>query len=123
MDDYDSIRDTLCSLLRNFGIETTEAANGVEALAILKDKKFDAIFTDLVMPEMDGFELCEEIRQNKDLRDIPIVVTSTHCDTNYIIKALRYGAADYIPKPVGAQTVKVVLNRVLSPINTGLSNE
>ncbi len=120
MDDYDSIRETLCSLLRNLEIETTEAVNGVEALSLLKDKKFDAIFTDLVMPEMDGFELCEEIRQNKTLREIPIVVTSTHCDTNYIIKALRYGAADYIPKPVGVETVKRVLNRILSPINTDL---
>jgi len=68
------------------------------------------------MPEMDGFELCEEIRRSSNFMYIPIVVLSTHCDSNYIVKALRFGADDYIPKPANLAIIQTVLSRIFSPI-------
>ena len=118
VEDYEKMRQRLCAILKELGLNISEASNGVEALKILRKQKFDTVFTDLVMPEMDGFELCEEIRKSSDWMDMPIVVISTHYDSNYIVKALRKGADDYIPKPVDLGTVKKVLNRVLTPTIT-----
>lgn len=123
VDDYENMRQRLCAILSKLGLEISEASNGVEALKMLRGKKLDMVFTDLVMPEMDGFELCEEIRKTPDWMDIPIVVISTHYDSNYIVKALRGGADDYIPKPVDLKTVEKVLNRVLTPTLARVENE
>lgn len=115
VDDYEKTRQRICSILQQLGLNISEASNGVEALKILRKEKFDMIFTDIVMPEMDGYELCHEIRKKSEWVDMPIVAISTHYDSNYIVKALRHGADDYIPKPVSIETAKKVLNRILTP--------
>ena len=115
VDDYQKMRQGLCTILKPLDLNISEASNGVEALKALRQEKFDVVFTDLVMPEMDGFELCEEIRKTPEWTDMPIVVISTHYDSRYIVKALRQGADDYIPKPVESETVKRVLDRILTP--------
>lgn len=115
VDDYEKMRQGLCAILQDLGHSVSEASNGVEALKLLDREKFDTVFTDIVMPEMDGFELCEEIRKMSACLDIPIVVISTHHDSNYIIKALRHGADDFIPKPVDPETMKRVLHRIFTP--------
>jgi DNA-binding response OmpR family regulator len=72
---------------------------------------------------MDGYELCHEIRKKSEWVDMPIVAISTHYDSNYIVKALRHGADDYIPKPVSIETAKKVLNRILTPTVPGECHE
>ncbi len=116
VDDYEKMRGELCRILKSFNLDIIEAVNGVEALEVLRREKVDVVFTDIVMPEMDGFELCEAIRKSSEMIDIPVIAVSTHCDSNYIVKALRKGADDYIPKPANARIVKKVLTRVLTPI-------
>lgn len=120
VDDYDNMRKKLSSWLKQFGMNVVEAINGVEAMTMLndeKDGKFDIVFTDIVMPEMDGYELCEEIRKTPALREMPVIVTSTHVDSNYVIKALRMGADDYIAKPIDVDILKKVLTRVMTPLS------
>ena len=116
VDDYEITRRKLVVELQRLGLSVREAGNGVEALEILRKEKFDMIFTDIVMPEMDGFELCEEVRKIPELRSIPIVVVSTHVDSNYIIKALRLGADDYLSKPIEGELVERVISRIMTPV-------
>lgn len=106
------MRSHLVDILTRLGIETLEAACGTEALELLQRQTVDLVFTDLVMPEMDGFELCEEIRRRPDIQQLPIIVTSTHRDANYVIQALQSGADDYVSKPATQRTVDRVLSRV-----------
>ncbi len=115
VDDYEKMRQGICAILEQLGLKITETSNGVEALKVLRKKKFDLVFTDIVMPEMDGYELCEEIRKKPEWVNMPIVAISTHYDSSYIVKALRHGADDYIPKPVSVEIAKKVLNRILTP--------
>jgi CheY-like chemotaxis protein len=115
VDDYRTIRKKLRADLEPLGLVISEAANGVEALEWLKVNPVDLVVTDLVMPEMDGFELCLEIRKNPDTQDLPIVVISTHCDVEYIMKALRLGADDYLTKPTEPDLAARVFRRVLTP--------
>lgn len=115
VDDYERIRKKLVAVLEEMGCHVTEASNGVEALGLLHKGDIGLLFTDLVMPEMDGFELCEEVRKTPALSSLPVVVVSTHYDTNYIVKALRLGADDYIPKPIEHDLIRKVITRVLTP--------
>jgi YesN/AraC family two-component response regulator len=96
------------------GLEVSEAVNGVEAIEILNGKPVDLIISDLVMAEMDGFELTETLKNNARLRSIPVVILSTHADYKYIFKALRLGADDYLIKPPTAEMVNIVLSRIFN---------
>jgi len=112
VDDYPSIRKTIKDLLVGLGLKVTEAENGLVALEAMKNSMFDVVVSDLVMPEMDGFELTEAIRGNANLRLVPIVIVSTHDDAKYVFRALHLGADDYLIKPPSIDMVKTVLARI-----------
>ena len=112
VDDYPAIRKTIKDLLAGLGLDVAEAENGLVALEALKRRPFDLVVSDLVMPEMDGFELTEAIRGSAGLRRIPIVIVSTHDDAKYVFRALHLGADDYLIKPPTADMVKTVLARI-----------
>jgi CheY-like chemotaxis protein len=112
VDDYQAVRKTIKELFATMGLRVSEAGNGVEALDKLSTSKFDLLVSDLVMAEMDGFELTETVKNNPALRSIPIVILSTHADYKYIFRALRLGADDYLIKPPTSEMVNIVLARV-----------
>ncbi|MDR0882561.1 MAG: response regulator [Candidatus Adiutrix sp.] len=112
VDDYLAVRKTVKELVNSLGMIPTEAENGLKAQEILKNKPIDLVITDLVMPEMDGFELTEAIKNDPALRRIPVVIISTHADAKYIFRALRLGADDYLTKPPTAEMVNTVLTRI-----------
>jgi CheY-like chemotaxis protein len=114
VDDYQAVRKTIKELFAGMGLEVLEAVNGVEALEILNGRKMDLVVSDLVMAEMDGFELTETLKNNPKLRGVPVVILSTHADYKYIFRALRLGADDYLIKPPTAEMVNIVLARVFS---------
>ena len=116
VDDYETMRVRLRAELEKIGLVVEEATNGQEALEMVHKSSYDIIFTDVVMPEMDGFELCEELRKSENFNSVHIVVVSTHHDTAYIIKALRLGADDYLPKPFEPSLLRNVVARVTAPL-------
>ena len=96
------------------GVVYFEAANGVEALDLLKDNEIDLILTDLVMPEMDGEELVVNTRQSDKFRTIPIIVISSIANPAYESKLISLGASAVLNKPLSPmaldKTVKNVYN-------------
>lgn len=113
VDDYHSMRITLKERLEEMGMRVTEAENGLEALDKIKETTFDIIFTDIVMPVMDGLELCHEVKSVPKLSSIPIVVLSTHTDAAYLLKAINMGADDYVPKPIEFKLLDKVVTRLI----------
>ncbi len=117
VEDFETMRRNVVSTLETLNMKIIEAVNGLDALRVLDENKdIDLVFTDLVMPEMDGFELSEEIRRRADLRHLPIIVISTHRDAKYVIQALRRGADDYLTKPFTAPLAQRVVERALSHV-------
>lgn len=112
VDDYLAVRKTIKELVLTMGMEVLEAENGLKAQEILKSGQVDLVITDLVMPEMDGFELTEAIKNDPKLRPIPVVIISTHADSKYIFRALRLGADDYLTKPPTAEMINTVFTRI-----------
>ena len=80
-----------------------QAQNGVEALKILEEKNIDLVVSDIIMPEMDGFELCRNIKSNIEFCHIPVVLLTAKNDLDSKIEGLKMGADVYIEKPFSFQ--------------------
>lgn len=89
----------LGNILRENDYRTAVAQNGFEALNFLEKKLPDLVLLDIMMPQMDGYEVCERIKKDPDKAEIPVIFISVHTDTAEKVKAFRAGAVDYITKP------------------------
>jgi CheY-like chemotaxis protein len=99
VDDEDMIRSLLRLTLVRAGYEVTEAETGEEAISIVREQKPDLVLLDVMMPGMDGFAVCEQIRQDPALGDIPIIMLSARKDPRSRLESRRAGATDYLTKP------------------------
>lgn len=86
-------------ILERNGFQVTVAANGREALDFLQQRRPDIVITDIIMPVMDGYELCKRIRGAEKLKDLPVILVTTLSDPTDVIKGLEVGANNFIPKP------------------------
>ena len=89
----------LGGFLQNEGLMVEFALDGMSALDWLEKKNFDLILLDIMMPGMDGFEVCSLIKKNPIVREIPIILITAITDSESIIKGFETGAVDYITKP------------------------
>ena len=106
VDDIPVNLQILSDILYDKGYKVREVLNGNLALQVAEKEKPDLILLDIMMPEMDGFEVCRRLRENQKLIDVPIIFISALNDTNDIVRAFNAGAADYITKPFRAEEVK-----------------
>ncbi len=83
------------------------ATTGQKALEIASQEKPSLILLDVIMPEMDGYEVCKQLKQNPDTLDIPIIFVTAHSNVTEEIHALEMGAADFISKPFAPGIVKL----------------
>ncbi|MEG4107968.1 ATP-binding protein [Microcoleus sp. S13_C5] len=113
VDDQWENRSVLVNLLAPLGFEVLEAANAKEALKQVDSSQFNAIITDLVMPEMDGFELVSRLRSQPKFKDLVIIVSSASVFEADQHKSLDMGANAFLPKPVQAADLFVLLQKHL----------
>ncbi len=96
VDDEKEIRDLISIYLVNEGYKIIKAGNGLDALNYLKNEEIDLIILDIMMPNMDGMEVCDKIRQHKNM---PIIMLSAKSEDIDKIMGLTTGADDYVTKP------------------------
>ena len=99
VDDEYVNRAIMCRLLKSKGFETVEAANGIEALEKIETSNVDLLLLDIVMPEMDGFEVLKTIRKEHSELDLPVIMVTANEEKSQIVKAFENGANDFISKP------------------------
>jgi two-component system, sensor histidine kinase and response regulator len=99
VDDQESNIQIVGAALGKLGFEILPASGGSQALQRLAVRQPDLILLDLLMPEMDGFEVCRRIRENLEWAEIPIIFLSSADDKGLIVRALESGGVDYITKP------------------------
>jgi PAS domain S-box-containing protein len=105
-DDLVQERLLLRTILENAGHDVAEAPNGADALALARAKRPDLLITDLLMPEMDGFELCRQWRRDPGLRDVPVLVYSANYSEPDDLAFSRFIGADRaIAKPVTREPI------------------
>ncbi|MFA1822189.1 response regulator transcription factor [Virgibacillus oceani] len=96
VDDEKRMLDLLALYLTPHSYSCRKALGATEALSFIKKEEFDIVLLDIMMPEMDGWELCQEIRQ---ISDVPIIMVTAREQQEDIVKGLKLGADDYITKP------------------------
>lgn len=116
VEDSKATRRIFRSLLEGLGVQVSEAEDGEAALALLERivGDVDVIFSDISMPRMDGFELCHRLQQADWYDGTPLVMVSTQSDAANVIRALKLGAEDYLPKPFERDDLARITGRVIN---------
>jgi len=113
VDDTEVNRDLLARRLKALGHEVTMAVNGREALEVLAAREIDLVLLDIMMPEMDGFEVLERMRGDAALRRVPVIMISAVDEIDSVARAIELGAADYLPKPFNAVVLRARVTATL----------
>lgn len=113
VDDNKVNRLLLSRSVEMLGHSVTLAENGKVALQRLAEAEFDLILLDIEMPEMDGFEVLAAIKSDPDMRDLPVIVTSSVEGLDNIVRCIELGAEDYLPKPVNKVLLQARLTSCL----------
>lgn len=120
VDDNINDREILFGLLDAQGYEVTSASNGVEALEKIRKSKPDLVISDIMMPEMDGFGLCRELKRNVETLKIPIILySSSFTDPEDEKLVMEEGAAAYIRKPFEIKPFLEKIRDVITGYQTG----
>jgi len=101
-------------LLGQDGYNVTVATNGQEALELARKRKPTLIISDIVMPRMDGYTLCQEIRSQPNLKDVPVILLTSLASPQDIIKGLQCGADSFIRKPYDERYLLSRINYILT---------
>jgi signal transduction histidine kinase len=99
VEDNAANRDLLRRRLEREGHQVWEAANGLLALEMLASGEYDLMLLDIMMPEMDGFEVLARLKQDARLRDLPVIMISALDEIQSVVRCIEMGAEDYLPKP------------------------
>lgn len=109
IDDDEKLAQLVKEYCARYNIEVTEASLPSSGLAALKDNEFDAVILDVMLPEMDGFEVCKSIRS---FSEIPIIMLTARGDVMDRIVGLELGADDYLPKPFEPRELVARINSI-----------
>lgn len=99
VDDDQTARDTLVAILESEGYDLQQAKDGIQALQILNRLQPDLILLDVMMPAMDGFEVCQRIRATPALAEVPILLLTALDDRDSLLRGIESGADDFLSKP------------------------
>lgn len=85
--------------LEKAGMQVLEAYSGQEGLDLARNESADLIILDLMLPQIDGYEVLKNLREDINISDIPVIILSAKVSAGAVIKGFQMGASDYIPKP------------------------
>ena len=120
IDDQDAIRRVLREILENEKYQVDDVGSGAEALQRVNEQEYDAIFCDIKMPEMDGIEVLEAIKQ---ICDTPVIMISGHGTIDTAVEAIKKGAFDFIQKPPDLNRLLITLRNALDKQNLTSENK
>ncbi|MFX0568263.1 chemotaxis response regulator CheY [Kosakonia cowanii] len=117
VDDFATMRRIVRNLLKDLGFNRVEEAeDGLDALNKLREDAFDFVISDWNMPNMDGLQLLTEIRNDVNLKTMPVLMVTAEAKKENIIAAAQAGASGYVVKPFTAATLEEKLNKIFEKI-------
>ena len=114
IDDSAEVREYMRETLRRLGLEAVTAITGKVAIAKAREHEPDLILCDLMLPDMDGFEVCGELRKLDEVSETPIIFVSSVSSEKHMERGMEAGANEYLVKPLKAEDVKSLVERYLS---------
>ena len=120
VDDEINIRGLIRKYAIFEGYQVTEAANGMEAIEMCRNGKFDLIVMDVMMPELDGFSAVREIRKTSD---VPVIMLSARGEEYDRLRGFELGVDDYVVKPFSPRELLMRISAILKRVNGTVSDE
>ncbi|HEY8502356.1 MAG TPA: adenylate/guanylate cyclase domain-containing protein [Solirubrobacterales bacterium] len=114
VDDDPLNRMLLTRSLEQEGHRVGSAASGQEALEILREKPFDVVLLDIVMPELDGVSVLERLKRDPVLQHVPVIMISAVDEIDIVVRCIEMGAEDYLPKPFNPVLLRARVNAALA---------
>src|SRR4051794_38601547 len=114
VDDTPANVHALVAIMRTKGYQISVAVNGRQALEVVARTQPDLILLDVMMPEMDGFETCRQLKASDQWRQIPVIFLTAKTEVSDIVQGFELGAVDYVAKPFNA-------HELLARVNTHLT--
>ena len=115
VDDEQDLLDLIEYNLKKEGYDVLKAENGIQGLEMAKEHKPNLVLLDIMMPKLDGIQVCEKMRANPDLKPIPVIFLTARSDEKTEVEGLDIGADDFITKPISTtkllSRIKAVLRR------------
>lgn len=115
VDDSRVTRELMKVYLIAKDVDLIDAADGAEALEKIRAARPDLVLADLRMPRLDGCELCEVMRADPLIRDVPVVILTSNGDADTVARCMAAGAREVLQKPIQPQPLLEALNRHLTP--------
>jgi DNA-binding response OmpR family regulator len=119
IDDDSAVTDLLSLLLKSNGFEVAATNNSTDGLTMIRDIGPDVVILDLMMPEMDGWQICKAVRE---FSQVPIIILSALNDPSMIASVLDAGADDYLTKPTPSRVLIAHINRLINRTGSVNSN-
>ena len=117
VDDFSTMRRIIRGLLKEIGyLNAEEAEDGVAALDVLRNASFDFVVSDINMPNMNGFELLQEIKKDATLKHLPVLMVTAEARKEDIVRAAQEGAAGYIVKPFTKATLEEKVTKIMQKL-------
>lgn len=116
IDDEERMLELLALYLEPYQYDCRKALGAKEGLQYIEEERFDIVLLDIMMPDMDGWDVCREIRQHSD---VPIIMVTAREQKTDIVKGLRLGADDYITKPFNEEELVARMNALLRRAKPG----
>ena len=113
VDDYSTARRIIKNNLIALGFDCLEAEDGEKALTIISENKLHLVIADVNMPKKNGLELLEEIRDDDNMKDLPVILTMIEAHEELITTAKELGMKDYLVKPFDVFTLSKTLDKVI----------
>lgn len=113
VDDNEMNRDLLSRRLQRQGFTIVMAENGKQALDIVRTQPFDMVLLDVMMPQMNGYQVLEALKADADLRHIPVIMISALDDLESVVRCIELGAEDYLFKPFNPTLLKARIGACL----------
>jgi DNA-binding response OmpR family regulator len=113
-DDEEDIKTVVTMFLQSEGFEVVTAFDGLDALEKAQSEKPDLILLDLMMPVLDGYEVCKRLRASEQTANIPVLILTAATQKESRARALRVGAKDYLVKPFEPERLLEKIQKILT---------
>jgi CheY-like chemotaxis protein len=114
VEDHEDTKTCVAEQLSDCGFEVVTASDGESALRKIRERRPALVYLDMNLPTVSGYEVCEQIRTDPSLRDIPIVMTSARATITVRAACLEAGADAFVPKPFQLDAITEMISRMLS---------
>lgn len=114
VDDEKDLVSLVSLHMKMAGYEVLTASNGEKALAVAQEEKPDLIILDLMLPKIDGWEVCRRLRQDPEIKNVPVIMLTARAEIKDKLKGFEAGADDYVTKPFSPRELVSRVKRVLA---------